>query len=346
MDFPEFMDDESMLPDDALVQADDEGGDDGRWEGYRAGFAAIVGRPNVGKSTLTNVLVGAKVAITSDRPETTRHSVRGVIQREDAQVVLVDTPGYHKPRTTLGKRLNDDVHDALSDVDVVVFCVPANQKIGPGDRFIASNLAGIKAPVVAVVTKTDMVGKEEVMKQLLALHELGESPDSASFADIIAVSARAKERVEELVDVLVGHMPYSEPLYPTDMVTDEPVVVMIAELVREAALGLLHEELPHSVAVQVEEIVDEDGHTFVPGNNAGGDAADLPPLDVHINIYVERSSQKGIVIGKKGAGIRHIRLKSQGRIKKLLGRKANIKLHVKVAKNWQTDTKMLGRLGF
>lgn len=397
-DFPDF--DESQVPEDAVVGVDSV--DVGDYSDYRAGFVAIVGRPNVGKSTLTNVLVGTKVAITSDRPETTRHSVRGIIQRDKAQVVLVDTPGYHKPRTVLGQRLNDDVHDALADVDAVIFAVPADQKIGPGDRFIASNLRDIKAPVIAVVTKTDTVDKDTVIERLAEVAQLSQSDDSVTFDDIVAVSARAGQRVQTLIDVLVSHMPPGPPLYPIDMLSDEPVNVMIAELIREAALSSLHEELPHSLAVQVEEIIltgsdgqavdaalligpgggatvgsgdlkrdgsgegddldtraDEAGDLQRDGSGEAGDLdtpadesgdldtpAEKPPVDIHVNIYVERPSQKGIIIGKRGAGIRNIRLKSQGKIKKLLGRKVHLKLHVRVAKNWQSDPKMLGRLGF
>lgn len=330
-DFPDFMDEDTLDPDSAAPPVDP-----GNWDGYRAGFVTIVGRPNVGKSTLTNVLVGSKVAITSDRPETTRHSVRGIIQRPQAQVVLVDTPGYHRPRTVLGQRLNDDVHDALSDVDAVIFAVPADQKIGPGDRYIAHTLSKVSVPVIAVVTKTDLVDDDTVLQRLVDVAQL---VDDDFFADIVAVSARADDHMDTLVDVLVCHMPASPPLYPTDMTSDEPVTTMIAELVREAALGQLHQELPHSVAVQVEEIIEHEPHDDPPGEGK-------PPVDVHINIFVERPSQKGIIIGKKGSGISKIRRKSQGKIRKLLGRKAYLKLHVRVAKNWQSDPKMLGRLGF
>ena len=215
---------------------------------HRAGFVSIVGRPNVGKSTLTNALVGQKVAITSSRPETTRHNVRGVVQGEDYQIVLVDTPGLHRPRTLLGKRLNDMVREALVDVDAVVFCVPADQKIGPGDRYTAAELKELNIPVILAVTKADLVSKERMVAALVAAEELGE------WNDIVPLSALTGE-VNVLADQIAKYLPPSLPLYPRDQVSDESVEKTIAEFVREAALEGVREELPHSIAVQVEEIL-------------------------------------------------------------------------------------------
>ena len=304
-------------------------------EDFRAGFACIVGRPNAGKSTLTNAMVGAKIAITSGRPQTTRHNVRGVIHKDKAQVVLVDTPGLHRPRTLLGKRLNDLVRETLADVDVVVFCIPANEKIGPGDRFITRDLAELRTPVVAVVTKADTVTREALAAQLLAVSELGE------WADIVPVSAQRNEQIDVLEEVLLKYMPLSPPLYPTGEITDEPQQVMIAELVREAALEGVRDELPHSLAVVVDEIADPDDEREVGRiKGAGG------RLQVRVSLVVERDSQKAIIIGKGGRRLKEVGVTARKGIEKLLGRKVYLDLHVRTAKDWQSDPKALARLGF
>ncbi|WP_308504922.1 GTPase Era, partial [uncultured Actinomyces sp.] len=289
-------------------------------EDFRAGFACIVGRPNAGKSTLTNAMVGAKIAITSGRPQTTRHNVRGVIHKENAQIVLVDTPGLHRPRTLLGKRLNDLVRETLADVDVVVFCIPANEKIGPGDRFITRDLAELRTPVVAVVTKADTVTREALAAQLLAVSELGE------WADIVPVSAQRNEQIDVLEEVLLKYMPLSPPLYPTGEITDEPQQVMIAELVREAALEGVRDELPHSLAVVVDEIADPDDEREVGRiKGAGG------RLQVRVSLVVERDSQKAIIIGKGGRRLKEVGVTARKGIEKLLGRKVCLDLHVRTA---------------
>lgn len=300
-------------------------------EGFRAGFVSVVGRPNVGKSTLTNALVGQKIAITSGRPETTRHNIRGIVHRPDSQIVVVDTPGYHRPRTLLGRRLNDMVREALAEVDAVVFCLPADQRIGPGDRFIARELRDVRAPKVAVATKTDLVGRERLVRHLLEIDRLGE------WAAIVPVSALAGEQVGELADVLADLMPPSPPLYPAGDVTDESRDTLIAEYVREAALEGVRDELPHSLAVQVEEIAEREP---CPGRT------EPPLLDVRVNIFVERDSQKAIVIGRRGARLKEIGTRSRAQIERLLGRRVFLDLHVRTAKDWQSDPKMLGRLGF
>ncbi|WP_175953647.1 GTPase Era [Schaalia sp. Marseille-Q2122] len=300
-------------------------------EDFRAGFVSIVGRPNVGKSTLTNALVGQKVAITSGRPETTRHNIRGIVHRPNAQVVLVDTPGYHRPRTLLGKRLNDMVREALAEVDCVVFCLPADQKIGPGDRFIARELRDVRRPIIAVATKCDLVSRERLMRHLIDIDKLGE------WAAIVPVSAVAGERIDMLTDVLIDHLPPSPPLYPSDDVTDESRDTLIAEFIREAALEGVRDELPHSLAVQVEEIIEREAR---PGQKG------KPLLDVHVNVYVERDSQKAIIIGKRGSRLKEIGTKARAEIEQLLGRRIFLDLHVRTAKDWQSDPKMLGRLGF
>ena len=298
---------------------------------HRSGFACLVGRPNAGKSTLTNALVGQKVAITSGRPQTTRHTVRGIVHRPDAQLVLVDTPGLHRPRTLLGERLNDLVRDTLTEVDVVGFCLPADQKVGPGDRFIAEQLAalGRRTPVVAIATKADLVGKQRLAEHLLAVTALGD------WADVVPVSAESGYQVDVLEQVLIGHLPEGPVLYPDGELTDEPEAVMVAELVREAALEGVRDELPHSLAVVVDEIV--------PRDVAAGDP---PLLDVRVHLFVERDSQKAIVIGRGGSRLREVGTRARRGIEALLGSRVYLDLHVKVAKDWQRDPKQLGRLGF
>ncbi len=299
---------------------------------YRAGFACVVGRPNAGKSTLTNALVGTKVAITSGRPQTTRHVIRGIVHRPDGQLVLVDTPGFHRPRTLLGQRLNDLVRDTLAEVDVVVFCLPADQRVGPGDRFIAAELAGARNPVVAVATKADLVSRGRLAEHLLDVDGLGE------WAAVVPVSATTGYQVDVLTDVLLEHLPSSPPLYPEGDLTDEPEHVMVAELVREAALEGVRDELPHSLAVVVDEIAERP--------RAAADAERPPFLDVRVTLFVERPSQKAIVIGAGGSRLKDVGSRSRTAIEALLGARIYLDLRVKVAKDWQRDPKQLGRLGF
>ncbi|MBB2921408.1 GTPase Era [Cellulomonas cellasea] len=303
---------------------------------FRSGFACLVGRPNAGKSTLTNALVGQKVAITSGRPQTTRHTIRGIVHRPDAQLVLVDTPGLHRPRTLLGERLNALVKDTLTEVDVVGFCLPSDQKVGPGDRFIAEQLSelgrdGRGTPVVAIATKADLVGKARLAEHLLAVSALGE------WADIIPVSAESGYQVAELEKVLIGHLDEGPALYPEGELTDEPETVMVAELVREAALEGVRDELPHSLAVVVDEIV--------PRPQADG-AQGPAMLDVRVHLFVERDSQKAIIIGRGGSRLREVGTEARRGIEALLGTRVFLDLHVKVAKDWQRDPKQLGRMGF
>ena len=295
---------------------------------FRSGFACFVGRPNAGKSTLTNALVGTKVAIMSDRPQTTRHAVRGIVHRPDAQLVVVDTPGFHKPRTLLGERLNDVVRTTLAEVDVIAFCIPADEKVGPGDRFIASELTrlGRRTPIVAVVTKTDLVARDAIGAQLVAVSKLGD------WDEIVPTSASDGFQVDLLSDLLVTRLPEGDALYPEGELTDEPERVMVAELVREAALAGVRDELPHSIAVVVEEMKAREGRD------------DL--VDIEAIMYVERESQKGIVIGTKGARLREVGTAARTHIEALLGSKVFLDLRVKVAKDWQRDPKQLRRLGF
>jgi GTP-binding protein Era len=302
---------------------------------FRSGFASFVGRPNAGKSTLTNALVGTKVAITSSRPQTTRTVVRGIVHRPDAQLVLVDTPGLHRPRTLLGERLNDLVTTTWAEVDVVAVCFPADEKIGPGDRFIVNELAKVRRTTkLAVVTKTDLASPEQLAEQLLAVQRLGEET-STSWQEIVPVSALAGDQVGLLADLLVAQMPEGPALYPDGELTDAPEETIVAELIREAALEGVRDELPHSIAVLVEEMGLREGRP-----------ADRPLLDVHANVYVERSSQKGIVIGHKGARLKAVGSAARAQIEGLLGTPVYLDLHVKIAKDWQRDPKQLRKLGF
>ena len=297
---------------------------------FRSGFVCLVGRPNTGKSTLTNALVGSKVAITSSRPQTTRHTIRGIVHREDFQIVLVDTPGLHRPRTLLGKRLNDLVRDTYSEVDVIGLCFPADEVIGPGDRWIYEQIRSVapRTTLVVVVTKMDKVTKDRLAAQLMAVNELvGEHA-----AAIIPVSATTGEQVDVLIDVLVDQLSAGPAFYPDGELTDEPEEVLMAELIREAALEGVRDELPHSLAVVIDEVSPREGRD------------DL--IDVRAWLYVERDSQKGIVIGKGGARLKEVGTNSRRQVEKLLGTKVYLDLRVKVAKNWQQDPKLLGRLGF
>ncbi len=301
---------------------------------HRSGFACIVGRPNAGKSTLTNALVGEKVAITSSKPQTTRHAIRGIITRPDAQLVLVDTPGLHRPRTLLGQRLNTVVRDTLTEVDVIGFCLPADQKVGPGDRFIAAELAAIRregrgTPVVAIATKTDTVDRQRLAEHLMDVDRLGE------WDEIVPVSAVSGEQVDLVTELLVGLLPAGPVMYPSGELTDEPEAVMVAELIREAALEGVRDELPHSLAVVVDEMLPREGR---PPHD--------PMLQIRVNLFVERPSQKAIVIGRGGARLKEVGSNARRAIEALLGQKVFLDLHVKVAKDWQRDPKQLQRLGF
>jgi GTPase len=296
---------------------------------FRSGFVCFVGRPNTGKSTLTNALVGTKVAITSSRPQTTRHTIRGIVHREDFQIVLVDTPGLHRPRTLLGERLNELVKATYSEVDVIGLCIPADETIGPGDRWIYQQIRAVapRTTLVVIVTKTDKVSKDRIAGQLMAVSEL-----TVGTAEIIPVSATKGDQIDVLVDVLVAQLPPGPAFYPDGELTDEPEEVLMAELIREAALEGVRDELPHSLAVVIDEVNPREGRD------------DL--IDVHAILYVERDSQKGIVIGKGGARLREVGTAARIQIEKLLGTKVYLELRVKIAKNWQRDPKQLGRLGF
>lgn len=293
----------------------------------RSGFVTFVGRPNVGKSTLTNALVGEKVAITSDKPQTTRRAIRGILNRPSGQLVIVDTPGLHKPRTLLGQRLNDLVEQVLGDVDVIGFCVPATEKVGPGDRRIAESLDGYgRAKKVAIVTKTDAATREQITERLIEVDQLRED-----WAAVIPLSALTRDQLDVLTDELLSLMPAGPPLYPEGVVTDESTEDRIAEIIREAALEGVRDELPHSIAVTIEDMSERDTGSMT---------------DIYANLIVERDSQKAIIIGHRGSRLRDVGARARAQIEPLVGTKVFLKLHVRVAKEWQRDPKQLGRLGF
>ena len=293
---------------------------------FRAGFVSFVGRPNVGKSTLTNALVGEKVAITSSKPQTTRRAIRGIAHFPNGQLILVDTPGMHRPRTLLGERLNSIVQTTLGDVDVVAFCMPADEKIGPGDRYINEQLDSFpRAKKVAIVTKIDATSRPQVAAQLLAVSELRE------WEAIIPVSAASRIQLDTLAVELIKLLPVSEALYPADAVTEEGLESRISELVREAVLEGVEDELPHSIAVTIDDIIERD---------------DKELLEIYANLFVERDSQKGIIIGHQGSRLADVGARARAEIEPLVGKQVFLSIRVKVAKDWQRDPKQLGRLGF
>lgn len=290
---------------------------------FRSGFATFVGRPNVGKSTLTNAIVGSKVAITSSKPQTTRKAIRGIHTTNDGQLVLVDTPGIHKPRTLLGQRLNAVVDETLGSVDVIAFCSPANEAIGPGDRRIVEEIQKFpKAKKIAIATKIDLAGRDQTAKHLMELSAM------STWEEIVPVSATTGKQVELLVELLTGLMPEGPMLYPGAQRTEEEHEDIICELVREAALEKLEDELPHSLAVTLDDIVTED------------------KKKVFLSVWVERDSQKGIIIGKGGSNLKEIGTRARKSIEEILGEPIHLALQVKVASNWQQDPKQLGKLGF
>lgn len=311
---------------------------------YRSGFVAVVGRPNVGKSTLINALIGTQVAIASSRPETTRKAIRGILTTDHAQIVLVDTPGIHRPRTLLGQRLNDVVDESLADVDGIAFLLPADQEIGPGDRRILSRLRAEfatkrddgsfswKVPLIAIVTKIDELNREQLIAKLIQINEF------ADFTDIVPVSALQHDNLAEVRNVLIDNMPEGPQMYPADQITEERPEDTIAELVRGAFLEELDDELPHSLAVVVDSIE-------YPEDNETGEAYD-GKVEVIVSIYVERDSQKPIIIGKGAEHLVRVKKKLRTPVNRIVGRKAKLDLHVKVAKGWQSDPKQLERLGF
>ncbi|KAB7791257.1 GTPase Era [Bifidobacterium leontopitheci] len=311
---------------------------------YRSGFVAVVGRPNVGKSTLINALIGKQIAIASSRPETTRKAIRGILTTENAQLVLVDTPGIHRPRTLLGQRLNDVVEESLSDVDAIAFLLPADQEIGPGDKRILSRLRtdfGVKqddgtftwkVPLIAIVTKIDELGRQQLIDKLMEIDQF------ANFTDIVPVSALEHDNLVEVQKVLIANTPEGPKMYPDDQISEERPEETIAEMIRGAFLEELDDELPHSLAVVVDSIE-------YPQDNESGVAYD-GKIHVVVSIYVERDSQKPIIIGRGAEHLVQVKKRLRTPVNRIVGGKAKLDLHVKVAKGWQSDPKQLEKLGF
>jgi GTPase len=332
----------------------------------KSGLVALVGRPNVGKSTLLNALLGQKVAIMSAKPQTTRSVIRGVLRRPEGEAVLVDTPGLHKPRTLLGQRLNDLVRGTLSEVDLICFIVDAEAGVGPGDRFLAGELSRIDTPKLALVNKMDVAPRQRMVDALQAVSELGE------VEEVVPISALTGEQLDVLAGLVFAHLPEGEPLFPEDRLSDEPERHFVAEVIREKAIALLREELPHSVAVVVEEMGPPEevptGHEPVrareeppkprrpkrKGRAAQPDAGPAGPgqperrdlLVIRADLYVERDSQKPIVLGRGGAVLRDIGSQARAELEQVLGTHIYLDLHVRVAKEWQRDPKQLARLGY
>lgn len=291
---------------------------------FRSGFVALVGRPNTGKSTLLNSLVGEKIAITSSRPQTTRRAIRGIIHRPHGQVILVDTPGIHKPKTLLGQRLNALVAETYSDVDLILCCLPADEEIGPGDKRIISEIIG-SIPLIAVVTKSDRVAPSTLMEKLASIGEL------AQWQEIIPVSAKKDMNIEKLLNLLIANLPEGPALYPEDYVSEESEHDIYSELIREAALELLNDELPHSLMVTIEEItIGDDGKTPI----------------IYGKIFLERDSQKKILLGKSGERIKEIGTKAREAIESYRGERVFLKLHVGVESEWQRNPRALEKFGF
>lgn len=296
---------------------------------FRAGFVAIIGRPNTGKSTLVNALVGTKIVITSHHPNTTRNPIRGIINREDFQMIVVDTPGMHKPKTALGTRLNSMVNENISSTDSVLLCLPANEEIGAGDEYIAKQIKG-NQPIFFVITKTDAISKSELAVKLTKVNEFAIRLNLQK-AEIIPVSAKNLDQTQLLLELLSKNLPESPALYPTDINTDQAEELMFADLIREAAIEELYEELPHSVMLTIEEMGErENGKIF----------------DISATLHVERDSQKGIIIGPQGSKLKAIGTLARKSIENIVGMQVFLQIHVKVSKEWQTDPKLLAKLGF
>jgi GTP-binding protein Era len=296
---------------------------------FKAGFIAIVGRPNTGKSTLVNALVGTKIVITAHHPNTTRNPIRGIINRDSFQMIVVDTPGMHKPKTALGTRLNSMVNENINSTDAVVLCLPANEDIGAGDEYIAKQIKG-RQEVFLVVTKVDTVSKSELAAKLVLVTEFAQKVGQEK-AEIIPISAKNLEQTDLLLDLLAKKLPISPALYPTDINTDQVQELMFADLIREAAIEELYEELPHSVMVTIEEMGERDNGKI---------------FDISATLHVERDSQKGIIIGPQGSKLKSIGSIARKSIENIVGQQVFLQIHVKVSKEWQKDPKLLSKLGF
>jgi GTP-binding protein Era len=299
---------------------------------FRSGFVAIVGRPNTGKSTLVNALVGKKIAITSPHPNTTRHAIRGIVNNPEFQAVLVDTPGVHKPKTLLGHRLNAVVSESMDSVDIVMMCLPADETSGAGDEFIAAEIAKYpRAKKFALVTKTDLVSKKNIATRLLGISELAQG---FTWNEIVPISAAIHEQIDLLEELIGKNLPIGPAYYPLDMKSDQDIQQLICELIREAAMRDAREELPHSIMVTIDEMAERE------------EKGSRPFFDIHATIHVERDSQTGIILGHQGERLKDIGMRARKDVERELGARIFLGLHVKVSKEWQRDPKLLERLGF
>jgi GTP-binding protein Era len=278
---------------------------------------------------LVNALVGTKIVITSHHPNTTRNPIRGIINKENFQMIVVDTPGMHKPKNALGNRLNSMVSENIDSTDAVVICMPANEDIGAGDEYIAKQIKG-QVPIFLVVTKVDTVSKSDLAAKLVKVNEFTERIN-LSRAEIVPISAKNLDQTDLLLDLLSKKLPDSPALYPTDITTDQAEELMFADLIREAAIEELYEELPHSVMVTIDEMSERDGGKI---------------FDINATLHVERDSQKGIIIGPQGSKLKAIGTLARKSIENLVGMQVFLQIHVKVSKEWQKDPKLLARLGF
>ena len=297
----------------------------GMTNGFRSGFVALIGRPNAGKSTLLNALMGKKIAITSNTPQTTRHRFRAILSRDDFQAIIVDTPGVHKPHDALGEELNVSAEKALEDVDVVAMLIDASQPVGRGDEWVAAQVRAAKAKKICVLSKTDLVGPAQISKQREAAEALCE------WDAMVGLSSVSGKNIEAFIEEVEYFLPEGPAWFPRDMETDQPLEVMIAEFIREKVLRNFTDEVPHAIGVKTEELeYDEDRDLY----------------RIYAIVYVERDSQKGIIIGKKGAAIKRIGTEARTDLEQLLGCRVFLDLRVKVKKNWRRDATQIRRFGY
>jgi len=293
---------------------------------FKSGFVAIIGRPNVGKSTLMNQIVGQKIAIMSDKPQTTRNKIRAVYTSEEGQIIFLDTPGVHKPKSKLGDVMNRMVESALKEVDLILFLVDASEKRGPGDEYIIEKLKNVRTPVYLVINKIDKVAPDDLLPFIAEYQQL------YNFAEIVPVSALQGNNVNRLMEQILQELPEGPMYYPADMVTDHPERFVVAELIREKVLQLTREEVPHSIAVVIDQMKERENNAQI--------------VDIYATIYTERDSQKGILIGHKGSLLKEIGKRAREDIERLLGTRVYLNLWIKVKKDWRNQENYIRNFGF